>query len=137
MIQERIEQKRGRILEYVRLLRTLQDDCLERFDSDPLYRGALLHYLYLMADSCISLAELTIKYKGLRPPQTYAETFDILGANGLLDPDFAYSFARIAGFRNLLAHDYENLDGRQICKSLLSGLEEVERYVSELKHLTS
>lgn len=35
MIQERIEQKRGRILEYVRLLRTLQDDCLERFDSDP------------------------------------------------------------------------------------------------------
>ena len=135
MIQERIEQKRGRILEYVRLLRTLQNDCLERFDTDPIYKGALLHYLYLTADSCIALAELIIKYKGLRPPQTYAEAFDILGANGLLAPDFAYSFARIAGFRNLLAHDYENITGAQICKSLLSGLDEVEIYVSEISKL--
>lgn len=133
MIQERIEQKRGRILEYVSLLRTLQNDCLERFDTDPIYRGALLHYLYLMADSCIALAELIIKYKGLRPPQTYAEAFDILGANGILDPEFAFSFARIAGFRNLLAHDYETINGEQICRSLLAGLDEVERYVMEIQ----
>lgn len=133
MIKERIEQKRGRILEYVHLLRNLQNDCLERFDADPIYRGALLHYLYLTADSCIALAELVIKHKGLRPPQTYAEAFDILGANGVLEPGFAYSFARIAGFRNLLAHDYEIVDGRRICGALLNGLDEIERYVAEIR----
>ncbi|MCF8104327.1 MAG: DUF86 domain-containing protein [Desulfohalobiaceae bacterium] len=133
MILERIEQKKGRILQYVRLLRDIQDDCLDRFDTDPLYRGALLHYLYLMADSCIALAELVIKHKSLRLPQTYSEAIDILGDNHLLDPEFACAFARIAGFRNLLAHDYEMLDGRRICTALLQGLDEVEEYVSQLQ----
>ncbi len=133
MLRERIDQKKGRILEYVRLLRDIQNECLERFDTDPLYRGALLHYLYLMADSCIALAELVIKYKSLRLPQTYSESFDILGDNHILDPKFAYSFARIAGFRNLLAHDYEMLDGQRICQALLTGLDQVEEYVSQIQ----
>jgi len=133
VIRERIDQKRGRILEFVQLLRDLQDNCQKRFATDPIYRGAMLHYLYLMADSCIALAELVIKYKGLRPPQTYSEAFDILGANKLLAPDFAHKFAKIAGFRNFLAHDYEVVDGQRICGSLLSGLDEVEQYLEEIQ----
>jgi len=133
MILERIEQKMGRIREYVHLLRSIQDDCLERFDADPIYRGAMLHYLYLMADSCIALAELVIKHRSLRSPQTYSEAFDILGNNRILDPEFAYSFARVAGFRNLLAHDYEMIDGPKICKTLLSGLDDVEQYLNQME----
>ncbi|MCF8109390.1 MAG: DUF86 domain-containing protein [Desulfohalobiaceae bacterium] len=133
MIPERIEQKKARILEYIQVLRGIQDDCLERFDTDPLYRGALLHYLYLMADSCIALAELVIKHKSLRLPQTYSEAFDILGDNRVIDPEFAYNFAKIAGFRNLLAHDYETIDGRRICTALLQGLNEVEQYISQIQ----
>ena len=133
MIEERIGQKKDRILEHVRLLRSIQKDCLERFDTDLIYRGALLHYLYHVADSCITLAELVIKYKGLRLPQTYAEAFDILGANNILDPEFAYSFAKIAGFRNILAHDYDTLDGQRICNALLPGLDQVEQFVEEIE----
>ncbi len=133
MIVERIEQKIGRIQEYSLLLQKIQGECLERFDTDPLYRGALLHYLYLMADSCIALAELIIKYKSLRPPQTYSEAIDILGEHRILDPQFAYSFARIAGFRNLLAHDYEIVDGHRICTMLLQGLDEVKQYTTQIR----
>ena len=133
MIRERIDQKRGRIKEYIQLLKDMQGNCQKRFVTDPIYRGAMLHYLYLMADSCIALAELVIKYKGLRPPQTYSEAFDILGANDVLDPEFAYKFAKIAGFRNFLAHDYEVVDGQRICESLLSGLDEVEVYLAEIQ----
>ncbi|MFO8031459.1 MAG: DUF86 domain-containing protein [Desulfohalobiaceae bacterium] len=128
-----MEQKIGRIQEYKDLLRRIQDECWQRFDTDPIYRGALLHYLYLMADSCITLAEMMIKHKSLRPPQTYSESFDILGDNRILEPEFAYSFARIAGFRNLLAHDYERVDGERICKGLLSSLQDVEHFVHQIQ----
>ena len=133
MKQEKIKQKIGRIQEYLCLIKGIQDDCLKRFDTDPIYRGALLHYLYLMADSSIALAEMMIKYKSLRFPQTYSEAFDILGDNNILDPEFAFSFARIAGFRNLLAHDYELIDGQRICEGLLSSLEEVERFLQQMQ----
>lgn len=74
-----------------------------------------------------------IKRKALRPPQTYAEAFDILSENRILEAEFAHSFARIAGFRKFLAHDYESVDGRQICNYLFSGLDEVEEYVSRIE----
>jgi uncharacterized protein YutE (UPF0331/DUF86 family) len=71
---ERIHQKIGRINEYIRILEKMQPDCISKFDKDPIYRGAMLHYLYLVVDSCIVLAEMTIKKKNLRPPQSYAES---------------------------------------------------------------
>lgn len=130
---ERILQKIGRIREYLALINSIKEDCLPRFSSDPLYRGALLHYLYLLADTCIALAELVIKYKKLRLPQSYSETIDILGENKILEPEFAFSFARIAGFRNFLSHDYERITESGICKEVLSRLSQVEEFLRQIE----
>ena len=113
---ERIYQKTGKIREYLNFIESIKDDCDRRFTADLLYRGALLHYLYLLTDTCISLAEMIIKHKNLRLPQSYQEAFDILGENRILEPDFAYYFAKIAGIRKLLAHDYERIDTKFICE---------------------
>lgn len=129
---ERIFQKIGRISEHLCVIRDLKDDCKVKFAVDPLYRGALLHYLYLLSDSCIVLAELVIKHKGLRIPQSYAESFDILGENRILDPTFAYNFASIAGFRNFLAHDYEKIDQRVICGEIMSRLDDVDKFLQQI-----
>jgi len=89
---ERVIQKIGRINEYMKIIDMLKDECDVKFDKDPIYRGAMLHYLYLLTDTCIALAEMVIKKKNLRIPQSYAEAFDILGNSGVLDPEFSYSF---------------------------------------------
>jgi uncharacterized protein YutE (UPF0331/DUF86 family) len=112
---ERIYQRIGRIREHLSLIRSMKEDCLNRFMDDPVYRGAILHYLYILADSCIVLAELVGRHKKLRPPQSYHEAIDILGKSRILEPNFAYEFARIAGFRNFLAHDYGRIEARLIC----------------------
>ena len=130
---ERIYQKIGRIREYHALVSSLEDNCLERLNADPIYRGALLHYLYLLADSCVSLAELVIKHRKLRLPQSYHEAFDILGEQGLLDSSFAYDFARIAGSRTFLAHDYERTDPRFICEQILSKLDDVHSFLEQIE----
>lgn len=129
---ERIRQKIGRIREHLALIRSIEEDCLQRFDSDPLYRGALLHYLYLLSDGCIVLAELVIKERGLRISQSYAEAFDILGENNILDRKFSFEFAKVAGFRNFLAHDYEKVDGFFICRQILAKLDDVESFLQQI-----
>lgn len=130
---ERINQKIGRIREHLSLIKSIKDDCLSRFISDPIYRGALLHYLYLMADSCISLAELVIKHKDLRIPQSYHDAIDILGENKVLDPAFAYKFAKVAGFRNFLAHDYEKIEAEFICNEIMSMLDDVHLFIKQIE----
>ena len=130
---ERIRHKIGRVREHLALLRSIRGECNERFESDRIYRGALLHYLYLLADSCIVLGELLIKRGKLRPPQSYAEVFDILGENGVLDSGFAYRFAAVAGFRNFLAQDYERIDGTFVCEHILAKLDEVDEYLNQVE----
>ena len=130
---EVICQKIGRIKEHLSIIRAIKDDCRAKFTSDPVYRGALLHYLYLLSDSCIVLAEMVIKHKKLRMPQSYAESFDILGENKILDADFAYRFASIAGFRNFLAHDYEKIDQEVICGQIMSNLDDVDQFLLQIQ----
>ena len=130
---ERIRQKTGRIREHLAFLRSIRGECTERFESDRIYRGALLHYLYLLADSCIVLGELVIKREKFRPPQSYAEVFDILGENGVLDSGFAYRFAAIAGFRTFLAQDYDRIDGAFVCEHILAKLDEVDEYLHQVE----
>lgn len=130
---ERIMIKIERIMEYKKILDALKVDCEEKFLKDPVFRGAVLHYLYLIADSCISLAEMIIRAKGLRTPQSYHEAIDILGENKIVPPDFAYEFANIASFRNLIAHDYEKIDYLMICNEVLEKIDDISRYTDYIK----
>ena len=133
MNKQRLQQTMGRIKEHLTLIESMKKDCEEKFPIDPIYRGALLHYLYLMADTCITLAEQAIRIKKLRPPQSYHEAFDILGESGVLDSEFAYSFAAIVGFRNFLAHDYEKIEAQVICDDVLSKLDDVEEFLKQIE----
>ncbi len=100
--------------------------------SDPIFRGAILHYLYLVADGAVTLAEMLIGIRGLRAPQTYREAIIRLGEAGILDIQFAGDFSRIAGFRNFIAHDYDKVDEGIIC-DLLDRLDDVERFLQAVE----
>lgn len=129
---ERILQKIGRINEYIAVIMSIKHECKQRFDTDVLYRGAMLHYLYRMSDTVIVLAEMVIKKKGLRTPQSYSEAIDILGEGGVLEPEFAYDFAKIAGFRNFLAHDYDKIEAAVICGKVIDSIAEVKQFLQQI-----
>ncbi len=129
----KIEKKIDRLEYYLKLLDEYKQDCKDRFLNDPMYEGALLHYLYLVSDGCISLAEMVIKYKSLQKAQSYYESIDILGENDILPKEFAYDFAKIASFRNFLAHDYEKVDYLVICEEVLEKLDDIKEYLVYIK----
>jgi uncharacterized protein YutE (UPF0331/DUF86 family) len=128
-MQHKIDAKIVKIKYYLKLLNEYKPECEKRFLNDPMYEGALLHYLYLVSDGCISLAEMIIKQKSLKKPQSYYEAIDILGENEIIPREFAYEFSKIASFRNFLAHDYEKIDYKQICGEILDKLEDIEKYL--------
>lgn len=132
-MQHKISKKISKILYYLKLLDEYKVDCKKRFLSDPMFEGALLHYLYLVSDGSISLAEMLIKHNSLTTPQSYYEAIDILGENGILPKEFAYKFAKIASFRNFLAHDYEKIDYLVICEEVLSKLDEIKEFISYIE----
>lgn len=129
----RIESKILAIEEILEILETLKSDCQKKFLTDKIYQGALLHYLYLAADSSIALAEMVIKHKNLKRSNSYYESIDLLGESGIIPANFAYDFAKIASFRNFLAHHYERIDYKEICENTLAKLDDIRKYLAFIK----
>ena len=129
----KIEKKIQSIEEIYSILEEISPECHKKFLTDKIYRGALFHYLYLIADSCIALAEMIIRYKKIPRADSYFESIDVLGEFGIIPANFAYKFASIASFRNFLAHHYEKVDYYIVCEKILNRLPEVRVYLDEVK----
>ena len=129
----KIESKIAKIEELHILLEDIGKDCKSKFLTDKIYQGALLHYLYLISDGCIVLAEMIIKYKNIPKSESYYQSIDLLGEYNIIPADFAYEFAKIASFRNFLAHHYEKIDYKIVCEDTLSKLDEIKTYLEYIK----
>ncbi len=82
----------------------------EDLHADRDKRNMVLHALRVAVQSAIDAAQHLVADKGLPRPDTYRQSFEILGSAGLVDRDLADRLADLAGFRNVLVHIYRALD---------------------------
>ena len=134
-MQPKIANKISKIESYLSIIDEMKSKCEDKFLKDPIYQGALLHYLYLISDGCVVLAKMLLKEKGIDYAQSYYEAIDLLGEKEVIPKEFAYDFAKIASFRNFLAHDYEKIDYDTICKDILLKMSDVKQYISYIKDI--
>ena len=74
--------------------------------------------LEVAAQCCLDIANRIISLEAARKPRDYYEGIIRLGEIGVLPADFARHFAPIAGFRNILVHEYLDLDWDEIYANL-------------------
>lgn len=97
-------------------------------ERDPTLRGAVERYLHLSAECVIDVAEIMISELGLRKPEEYKESIDILGEAGIIPDEFAFNFSPVARFRNILVHEYAKIDLAEVHRHLRRDLEDFERF---------
>jgi uncharacterized protein YutE (UPF0331/DUF86 family) len=85
----------------------------EQFFSDRDTRNMVLYAMMVAIQSAIDIATDLIAEERLRRPESYRETFEILGENGILSEPLTRDLSDLAGFRNVLVHIYWNLDLEQ------------------------
>jgi uncharacterized protein YutE (UPF0331/DUF86 family) len=103
---------------------------LQQIQQEGIVRGAVERELYLICQSAIDLAEALIAFRRYRKPNTMREGFEILKEEGVLPSKFADEFSKITGFRNAMAHGYENLDPRVVYDVLQNKTKDVEKYLA-------
>ncbi len=130
-----IENKVSFIKKYLKILNSYQTFSLDALERDVTLKGAVERYLYLVCQATIDLAEAVIAYKDFRKPTTFREAFDILGEENLIDRDLVERLASMAGFRNVIAHAYENLDFTQVHSVLHHGLTDIESFLNAVREM--
>jgi uncharacterized protein YutE (UPF0331/DUF86 family) len=80
------------------------------FHEDYLKQDAIGANLLRAAEQVIDLGNHVIKKKKLGLPKESKETFDILAKAGVIPPELAVHLKGMIGFRNILVHEYQELD---------------------------
>ena len=118
-----------------RYLKRLEE--LKTTDADTLINNEDLaavveHRLHLAIEACVDIAELIIVDQSLKTPGSYRETIEILGESGVINRQFARQFANAVSFRNILIHDYVNVDYHKVAQYLKENLDDFKRFIKEV-----
>jgi uncharacterized protein YutE (UPF0331/DUF86 family) len=76
---------------------------------------------------CIDISHRIISIEGALKPVDYYDAILRMGELGVLKADFARHLAPVAGFRNVLVHEYVALDWGEVYDTL-HRLEDLERF---------
>jgi uncharacterized protein YutE (UPF0331/DUF86 family) len=123
------------------LLATFRDVDFEALMADPIRLAAVERIIERIVLRAIDVNEHLIGAlaTGDEPRTTrltYRETFLRLADYGVLAPEFAHRIAASAGLRNVLVHDYNDVDRRILHGAIRSALEQYHAYVESIhRHL--
>jgi len=118
--------------DYTELLKRFGRVTKEELEKDALKRGAIERYMQLAAEVVLDVAGLLIAEYRFRTPEDYKDSLLILGEEGVLSKDFAKEFSGIAGFRNLLVHEYMKIDYQKVADNLNNHLDDFEKFATQV-----
>jgi len=105
----------------------------EEILQDPYMQDIIERNLEVTAQAAIDIANRIISIEGLEKPRDYYEAILRIGESGILPLEFAQNLAPIAGFRNILVHDYMDIDWDEVYNKLhqLHDISQFMDYVKE------
>jgi len=111
---------------YLRILRDLSRYTLEEFLESPERYGAAERFLQLAIEALNDMAAHVAADEGLGPFERARDLVDLFLAKGYVDEALAERWRRMIGFRNLLVHEYLDIDRRIVHRVLRENLEDLE-----------
>jgi len=125
----------------LRLLRSIADDTAvlrqeagashER-RQDPIWLRGVKYTFVTAIEACVDVAQHICATEGWGPPADNGDAVRLLGEHGILTTELAVSMRKAVGFRNILVHDYIEVDDSIVVDRLksLDDLEEFVRHVA-------
>jgi len=89
--------------------------------------------LEVAAQAVIDIANRIISLEGLEKPRDYYGAIIRLGEAGILSFEFSEKLAPIAGFRNILVHDYLDINWDEVYNNLHQ-LNDLSHFMKQIKN---
>ncbi len=106
IFSRRLEALRG----YLVKLRAFREPGEVEFVREAALHDLAERYLHLAVEACLDLGNHWIADRSLPTPDANRDTFTILERAGELSPDLSERLRGRAWFRNILVHEYLNID---------------------------
>lgn len=123
---EVIRRRLNKLDEYLLILRGLQAYELEEFINSPERYGSAERFLHLAIEAMMDLGNHIIAGLELGEVNWYSDIPLLLFTAGYIDDELKETWTRMIGFRNVLVHDYLDIDREIVHEVLHNHLEDIE-----------
>lgn len=120
---------------YLKTLKAIQKYDPETFKKDVFIHATAERYLHLSIECLLDIGNHIISDRGYRKPETYAEIFQILRDERVISAKMLKDLEGMAAFRNILVHDYFQLDLDKVYRIIqekIKVMEKIARVYAEL-----
>lgn len=113
-------------------LSSLSKFTLSEIAADFVKQAAVERFLELIITRAVDINQHIVKERApveVSPPKDYRETFLALADIGVYPREFADEIAKSVGTRNVLIHEYENVDYAKVYSSIADCLRNYHTYI--------
>jgi len=123
-----IEERLRLLREYLRDLRAEQDVTFEQYREDKKLRRFVERTLQIAVEACLDIGNHIIAREGFRYPEDNKDIFQVLYEEGLIPKELLPRLIKMAGFRNLMVHEYAKIDDAAVYGILKKRLGDFDEY---------
>jgi len=115
---EVIERRLNKLNEYIEILQSIQKYSLDEFISTPEYYGSAERFLQLAIETTIDIGNHIVSDMDLGKVRWSSDIPSILEEKGIIPLNLRETWIKMIGFRNLLVHDYLDIERETVYKIL-------------------
>jgi uncharacterized protein YutE (UPF0331/DUF86 family) len=119
----------NKLKEYIDFLKNIKKHSKEEYLGDPFIYGASERFLHLSIECVLDISNHVIADMRFRRPESNREIFQILCDNNIIDKTLSSNLSNMAGFRNILVHDYVRLDREMVYDIIINHLKDIESFM--------
>jgi uncharacterized protein YutE (UPF0331/DUF86 family) len=132
ILQKRINKAR-QYLDYLEDIKVKYS--YEEFKNDPMIYGSVERFLHLIIEALMDIGNHIISDQNLGQVEFYNNIPDLLFNHNYLNEEQRDLFLKIIGFRNILVHDYLEINSAIVYNILEKNLSDLESILKEYAKL--
>lgn len=129
---ELIRRKLSRLNMYLEKLRPISQKTLQEYESDFYLKSSAERLIQLIVECATDINNHVVVETGNRPPEDYAVSFIRAAEAGLISRELAEKLKGSAGMRNILVHEYMEIDDEKVYSALPLALKDYKEYIKQV-----
>jgi uncharacterized protein YutE (UPF0331/DUF86 family) len=126
-----IRRKLSRMNMCLEKLKPISQKRLEEYKSDFYLKSSAERLIQLIVECATDINNHVVVEAGDRPPDDYSTSFIKAAETGLISRDLAEKLKPSAGMRNILVHEYMDIDDEKVYNAVSLAIRDYREYIKQ------
>lgn len=127
-----LRRKLSRLNMYLEKLKPVSERSLEEYKTDTYLKYSAERLIQLVVECASDVNNHVVVEKRNRPPEDYSSSFIKAAEAGLISMDLAERIKYSGGMKNILVHEYMDVDDEKVYKTIPVAIKDYKEYIKQV-----